>query len=478
MTRSVLHGIGAVSLLSGVWSIPSATAQRAEAVQTVRLLTAPTCLLTPDGALTQERNETVESAILATLVGGVVGDLVGSGLNALGEALENASKEKGIVAEGVSHVMLGEIRPRSDGSPVARFVPVTSSCLILYTPGSGVSAAAFGTDPALDSLRRKIAQADGATPIVDGTGKLDPEFETRLQTLGIDKLPGLYVEAQIWSLREGLVIRPSVVWYREKMPGAPTRLAASELHVSFATPAAPSTVDIGSIFAGARMLLPKVAPGTVLDWDSLRASTSIVMPGRPTTGYIDTQVAAANTLYTTVGTRKSELRTAERAYLSAKRKHDAKPTAETQEALDAATIVLRDARLDLEAAEAARDGFTTPVRAGATNVKLRFVVIREPNQFGLALAKALKGRSAATGTAVGTALTDAMSSKPAWTADDTGYVQALNAVEAKQREYDAAVTAGDSAAIAAKADELRYLKAKLNEAAVKLKRPIPYPSLY
>ncbi len=469
----------ATTIVAALAATPvAAQTPRAEAVQSVRMFTAPTCPITPADALLTERTKTLESAgIVATLVGGVVGDLVGSGLNAIGEALEDASKEKGMVAEGVSHFMLGHIKPVGPTVTAPRFEPAESTCLILYRPGQG-TLSELGTDVNVQALRKMIVSATGKDPIADGDNVVSSDLLKTLADLGMDEMPALYVEAQVWGLREGMVVRPVLVWYREKMKGAPDKPAASELHVSFATPAAPSASDIGTVFGGARMILPKVKPGTLLDWKALRASTSVVMPSRPTTGYVDAQVAAANTLYTTVGTRLQEERTAERSFKTAQRKEAANSTAETREALAAARIVYEDAQKDRIAAETARNGFSRAQRAGATNVKLRFVVIREPNQFGLALAKALKTRSAATGTAVGTALTEAMTAKPAWTPDDSAYVQALNAVDAKQREYDAAVASGDSAAIALKSDELRLAKAKLNEAAVKLKRPIPYPSLF
>lgn len=477
MTRSASLAAAAIAGLA-LFPSPSVAAERAESVQSVRMVTAPECLLTPNAALDTERNQTLESAgIIATLVGGIAGDLVGAGLNAIGEALEEASKEKGIVSEATGHFLSGRVEPPGGAFRTARFVPAESVCLILYSPGTA-ALAGLGSEPKIDLLRQTAARAQAPLQGFDpGTGALTLEGKKALEAAGVTAIPSLYVEAQVWALREGVVVRPVLVWYRDQMKGAPSKMAASELHVSLATPAAPSTVDIGAPFAGARMILPRVKPGDLLTWNDLRASTSIVMPPRPTAGYIDTQVTAVNTLHTTVGTRKQEERTAKRSFESAERKHTAKPTAETAEALAAATTVYTDAQSDRAAAETARDAFTG-MRAGPVNAKLRFVVIREPNQFGLALAKALKTRSAATGTAVGTAITDAMTPKPQWTGDDTAYVQALNALDAKQREYDAAVASGDSAAIALKGDELRLAKAKLNEAAVKLNRPIPYPSLF
>jgi hypothetical protein len=70
-----------------------------------------------------------------------------------------------------------------------------------------------------------------------------------------------------------------------------------------------------------------------------------------------------------------------------------------------------------------------------------------------------------------------LKSKPDFTASDTAYLTALTTLQAKELAFASAVEKGDGAAIAAAAEVL-LAKAKLNEAAVAINRPIPYPQLF
>ena len=67
--------------------------------------------------------------------------------------------------------------------------------------------------------------------------------------------------------------------------------------------------------------------------------------------------------------------------------------------------------------------------------------------------------------------------RPSSPSNDTAYIKTEATLAATQREYDAAVTGGDAAVIAKLRGELNVAKAKLNEAAVAIKRPIPYSGL-
>lgn len=109
----------------------------------------------------------------------------------------------------------------------------------------------------------------------------------------------------------------------------------------------------------------------------------------------------------------------------------------------------------------------------AVNVKARLVIIKDANKFALAIAAAMKGSADAAATAV----TKELTPSTAWSTDATAFITAQTAVDGKQRDYDAAVTAGDTAKSATLGDELRVAKAKLNEAAAALNRPLPYPDL-
>lgn len=439
-------------------------AERTEIVRQARMFAAESCLITPDAATDPElADATKESVLLAGVVAGLAGELVKVGLTAAGDALESASKEKGIVKEATTTFFMSRVNARGDSLKTAR-ITSKPTCLILFADGLG-DINGFASDPQLKAALTRAATADGASlPLYDGTTTV---VDT-LKEAGIEALPSLYVEARVIPIREGIVIRPVLVWYRERLDRAPSSKAAAELHVNLAVPGA---ADLGTSFANARLLLPKLSPGDALNWKTLKSSTSVVFGGRPTTGFVETRLASMNTAYALVGTRKKEVVIAERTLASTLRKDKAKSTIETREAVEAARLALSDAKSDQASANASADTLES-VPAGATNAKVRLVVVRDENAFGLAIAKALKGQA----EAVGKAATPALIPKSEWAATDTGYATALAAVATKQREYDTAVGIG-SVDIAKLGDELFVLKAKLNEAAAASNRPIPYPSL-
>lgn len=459
-----LNGKTAAATALALAAAQPALAERAEIVRQAHAIALPTCPGVPDEATSAEwADKTDEVApLLAALIAGAAGELVKGGLTAAGEALETASKEKGIVAESTTTFFATRVAARSGSSKTARLVP-QPTCLVLYADGEG-AIDGIATDAALKAALEADAAQGVTLPLYDGQGTV----ARTLTDAGVATLPSLYAEVRVIPLREGVVLRPVLVWYRQRMDRAPTGRAAAELHVTLSVPAA---TDSGTAFATVRLPLPKIAPGQALAWRALRSSTSPVMAARPTAGFVETRLASMNAAYALAGTRRRELVVADRALASARRKHAAKPTAETREAVEAATLAQADATSDLASANAAADAVKS-VDAGATNAKVRFVVVRDENAFGLAIAKALKGQAEAAGKAVTTALTPT----PDWAATDTAYATALAAVAAKQRDYDAAV-AGGSGEVAKLGDELLVLKAKLNEAAAASNRPLPYPSL-
>jgi hypothetical protein len=438
-------------------TFPLHSAERAEEIDAVHMLWQPSCPLTPTSLTDVETKMTKEflGAAIAMALGGIAGDLVKSGVTAAGDALEQASKEKGFIAEAVATVPLIRLANRTEVGGKLATLNRLSPCLVMYANGSTGDISKLGEDPLVKALDLT------ADTITDAT-KL-------LQERGVTRLPSLYVEALVLSYPEGLVIRPSLVWYREKLSGAPKSAAAAELHVALAVPGAS---DLGTLFSAARLPLPNIMPGQLVSWNALASYRSPMLLPRPTAGFVETTVAAANAAYATFGTREKEKIVAERSLAAAQARHSTKPTDDTAAALRIATDALTDAQSALKIAEAEAASVKS-ADIGSSNVKLRFVVIRSPNEFGLALAKALKGQAEAAGKAV----TDGLKSTPDWTAADTTYLTARVSVDAKQREYDAAVAAGDSAAIARIAGELAVVKAKLNEAAAGSNRPLPYPSL-
>ena len=214
---------------------------------------------------------------------------------------------------------------------------------------------------------------------------------------------------------------------------------------------------------------------TVLNRAALEAYASVVVPMRATTGSVDTALTARNGAVTAIDTKKAEMAQLKEALRLAQRKldqnRDASKTQELTNARDDANLAYTDAIADQ--AKLTQAAHFDVLFAGSTNVKARFLVIRDANQFGLALAKALKAQADATGKAV----TDKLTPQPAWTTQDTAYVDAENAVKAAQRAVDDAITAGETSKVPGLQDAVTSAKAKANEAAVASGRQAPYAIL-
>ena len=512
MRRSILLAASA-----SIFAAPAV----AETPRTDKVLAAHThvfsaCPMTPRHALQKQREAQQEALplIIGTLLAGIAGDLVKTGLSAAGEALEAASREQGFVAQGQGPYFAGTVTKAKSVSDPARFEP-GERCLVLYLPAKDepidklFSEAAADRPEETDRLTWQRASAEAAsapeTQVAPAeserdaaanaekekeekkTKYLDEETHSKrawintFEELGIINAPSIYVEARLMPSKEGLQLVPTFVWYRKAFKGAPKAKAKAEMHLSLATPkfeagAAPGA--IGTVFSGARLALPEISPGEILDGEELRGTRSAWLPNRPTEGYVDDLVEAKNALLAGVSTKKAELDKAKLAEAKAKRLADKKPND-----LDLA-YAYKEAERERKAIEIASiatseqwSADSEAVRAGATNVQMRFVVIRDANKFGLALAKALGNQAEAAGKAVTEELTP-QGPKPEWSADKTAYITAMEDVAAKQRAYDAALAKGESEPIAVAAADLKISKAKANEAAVKLKMVLPYPGLF
>ncbi len=460
-------------LAAAALSAPAMAADRPDTITKAFVYVAPACPVTPAVAIQKEVEEgrlEFLGPVIGMIVAGIAGDLVKSGVTAAGDALEQASREQGFGVEGTTWYQSAMLRQRGGNGQLARITP-NPACLVLFTQDQGGAdiagfPAMVAGDPVVVAALAKIRSA----ALIATSGDDADDAMALLKERGAARIPGLYVEARILSGKEGIVIRPVLVRYAKALPGAPKAASAAELHVSLAVPGA---TDIGMAFATVRLKLPKIAPGQTLAWDDLRSSTSPMMAARPTAGVIDTALTNANGAYTALATRKREQIVADRALLAAEARLKAKPQdADLLAVRTAAADAAKDAQAAVSLADTAANAIgDSPV--GATNVSARFVVIRAEDKFGMALAKALKGQADAAGKAA----TEALAPKPEFTANDTAYLAAEATLAAKQREYDAAVTSGDAAIIAKLLGELNVAKAKVNEAAVAIKRPIPYPGL-
>lgn len=492
--------LGSASALSLVVALPAnAQTARPEAVTRAMLSIERGCPITAplDDAQRAARPARM-LPILGALVAGVAGNLVTSGINALGNALEAASQEKAFVGEGVGSFtayridnggkptdkwrtipdLEVEVLPDGEPGPVPDgTTPETAErCLMLVIPANAAAKGKAGA-PALTAANLQAAfSASGISQ------KRAVNAEARLKALGLTELPALYIEAELVAASDGMAIKPVLIRYAAPMPGAPKGTTATELDVSFALPGAPDTADIGTVYALARMPLPKMMPGaandtaaTVLNRSALEAYASVVVPMRATTGSADTALTARNGAVTAIDTKKAEMAQLKEALRLAQRKldqnHDASKTQELTNARYDANLAYTDA-IAVQAKLIQAAHFDV-LLAGSTNVKARFLVIRDANQFGLALAKALKAQADATGKAV----TDKLTPQAAWTTQDTAYVDAENAVKAAQRAVDDAITAGETSKVPGLQDAVTSAKAKANEAAVASRRQLPYAIL-
>lgn len=440
-------------------------AERAETVKPAFVFERDQCIFTPDSELQPERDRTAEffGPVIAAIVAGLAGDLIKSGINAGGDALDVASQEHGFVAEGVTDIKFGAIDPGDDHGKQATF-SMTEHCLSLYMPSGEGRIQDMFTDPTLIAKDIKFDWLK------------NPQAQTALandlKNLGMTSMPSIYAEGVMMPGKEGFIFRPTFLWYRTVLKGAPRARTAAEMHVLFATPGFDaSKPSIGTGFAGARLTLPKIAPGDVLDAKDLRGSRSVWLPLRPTAGSIDSTLQSINATHALVTTRTAELAKAERTLAAAKRAKARKPGPEADEAVQVAQEGRDESKAALDTVTDAGGMEHRP--AGATNVQLRVVVVRDEDKFGKAIASALKGQAETAGKAV----TDTLTPKPDWAATDTGLITAMIAVEQKQKLYDDAIAAGDAAAMVATGQDLRIAKAKANEAAVAAKKPLPFAGI-
>jgi hypothetical protein len=427
--------------------------------------------------------------LLGTFAAGIAGNVVTSGLNAIGSALESASQEKAFVAEGVSSFTTYRID--NGGKPTDKWQAIPDLEVEVLPDGAiGLvpdQSKAETAERCVVLIMQAGREGGGKTPPMIDPKAIQDAFsasgipaaraanaEKRLKALGVTTLPILYVEAELIGASDGLVIQPVLIRYAAPLPGAPKRTTATELDVSFAVPAAPNATDIGTVFAVARMRLPQMAPVTNNGAGSGATvlNRSVVVPMRSTSGLSDTVLSARNGIVTSIDTKKAQVAQLREALRLAQRKldqnKDASKTQELTNARDDGQLALTDAIADQ--ARLTQTARADVLLAGSTNIKARFLVIRDANEFGLALAKALKAQADTTGKAV----TDKLAPQPAWTSKDTAYVEAESAVRAAQRAVDDAITAGETTKVPGLQDAAIAAKAKANEAAVASGRQPPY----
>jgi hypothetical protein len=439
-----------------------------------RATVANNCLLTPVTATKESmeihKGESAFGVGLGTFFAGMAGDVLTAGINAIGAALEEASREKGFsVFASTSFRFYDVVKfPKGD----------YSTSKIETRLGVGPSSCLIFSFRAPDSKSTNV-EAEELKAL--STSQLLTSGLEQWKSKSLFLSPDVYVEAELQTRDDGFLIRPALIWYRNALPGAPKRNLASEIHITFSVPAAPSADSVtGQSFAIARIRLPDIAPGGIKFANELTRYTSAIMPNRPTSGSPDTINQAFQTLYANSVASSKTIRTLERS-LAAAKAAAGKPAATTEVKAKVAPLEdqLLDARqLDAELAEHRKrvDQIPDIIQAGSTNVQARFTVIRDANKFGLAIAAALKARSAALGQSLTNQLAP-VEPGLAWTTADTTYVTAMTNVEAAQRTLDSAQAGGDADVIFQSQIALKLAKAAANAAAAASKRPLPFPGL-
>lgn len=448
-------------------------AERVDTVTPSRAVVREACILAPPTATASERTlETKESGFgdaLLPLGGKLLGDLASAGLTILGDRIAEASAEHGFLARGAATFALYRTRLPAGARKTAN-LEQPRKCLILYTPGVGGDLAALKDDAGLKAAQAGQPADATLTPFDDDVAKDLPDA---FAAIGLTVPPAVYVEAELWPIPDGMVLRPVLVWYRQALPKAPAKAAPVELHATFAIPS--NAAPIGGTFAVAQIKLPPMAPGSAMGPRDLFGRGIVALPARASTGAAADAVTAANLLYTAKATAQTErdqanasLTRASNRYVRSKKPEDKEAAVAAKEILDTKEALLLTATT-AAAGVAAQD-------AGSTNVQLDFVVVRDANKLGLAIGTALKARSTDLNTAVTNALTP-KADAPAWSPNETTYLQAMVNIDAKARERDIAAGTGDAAAFARLDGELLILRAKANEAAVTAQRALPYPGL-
>ena len=487
MTRRTL----AVSMVA-VWMCSTVSAHGAEPAaaesdQTAQVVVLENCPFT-DKTKTQaeagsEDKESVGALAAGTFLAGLAGDAVGAIGNAVGSALEEASRAKAYHASGTTQFLFYRV-DGPEGPKGARISPTLrpfgSKCLVLSYKAPGSSR---GAKESFD-----IGKLGGDA--VSG--------KAAWTNAGLPAEPTLYVEAELLKRRDGFVVRPVLVWYRKPLPGAPRKVLGAELHAVFATPASPSDeTPIGTVFAAVRIELPPLTLGEPLTADQLRGIGNLVIPFRPTTGSPDDLKSSITSAYAARDANTATIAGLERSIAvgTCKLKEPnleekcywPKVKAENKDELETSIGDLRE-QLDGEKAKSGIlqtriDGIeklTTDQRlTGSTNIQFRFAVERKANALGLAIAESLKGRSKTLGEQLTTAWTPKEKPPRAseWGTDRTAFTQAKSTVATAERMLAKARASGDADAIFLAEQQLWIAKVQANAAAGPAKQDPPFPDV-
>lgn len=437
----------------------AASASAADAPITARAVVRDNCIVTraeaTDVDVDTQRTESV-IGILGTALGGFAGDLFSAAGDALGSALEEASRERTFSATASAAFDFYEIeRAVAEEHKDVRIEPrlsrARSLCLMMFVPASA---------------RAATAPIEALVSNDTDTGALPDAW----RGVGFGDNPGLYVEAELQLRADGFRVRPVLIWYRTPLPSAPSRALPAEIHVVFSTPGAPTAESAsGETFAVARIPLPQMGPRAAPYFASeLYALASPVIPLRASTGSPEDVRTSLHADISAEAENRAEIARLRRAV--SRTEGDTKLA--NEEALEAAEA--RTARIRAIAERARSLSYPLPV--GSTNATIRFAVVRDANAFGMAIARALRTRTQTAGASLATELAP-RSAADAWTAEDTTYVTEMTQVAAAERALDAARLGNDAEVVFTAEQALRIARAEANAAAAAAGQRLPFPSL-
>lgn len=460
-TSSLLIGLVALSLAT------PAVAERGETSVSGRLVVADECLLSDMDGLSGELAQRQEGlgALLLPILSGIAGDLAGSAVEGLAGAIQEASREHAYTAAGSDGFLAGEISPADRAVATRWSFTAEKKCLMFHVPGDREAA---------DPNTMFVTEARSHRLIVN-TDVAEADLIAGLPRAGIGPLaPSVYVEVALIPEGDAYFLRPMLVWYREALSGAGSRSRPTEMTVSLATPSYQNDGDaLGTLFALARFHLPRMRPGEApYRMEELAGLSSSYVPVRPQAGTIASRVNAANAVDAAVVTASTALLASQRTLEAARVKLSETNDAENR----AAFVVARDGALDAQRTydlAIARQGELQSQTVGTTNARVSFIVIRDANRFGLAIASALGAQK----DAVDQAVSSAVAGQAPWRQLDTAYLTKMLEVQTKQAAYDAALLEEDPAAILAARNELLIAKANANEAAIAAGEDPPFPDL-
>jgi len=489
---------------------------------------------TPGGGLLSGAAASLGNALFPAAAG-LAGDSVKAGLDVIGGALEDASRAQAFSVEGHTVYPFYRVEFSKADAPLMTAVP-REGCLILKLRAAAPQGTSglMPDVPATEDDADEDVQQEGASSeaVVDDTAPDSTEVGSEYgdEDLGYTKeqLAGiktghdgdytskailgrllLSMELKVHASAEAIFFEPVYVRYHGPIPGAPkSKPLPAEIHVSLkATPAEHKSAD-GAPFALARIPLPPVRVGDRWFSDQMGV-TSGVVPLRPRTGTLADLDAGLAKQLAEHADKLMELSRleAQEAFVSAKpvlggqvaegeadslpfTVDDVVPLAKPN-STDAAAIgksiaelkkdvagrraVLRSMAAVYPQVPDSEDSMeSSGLQLGATAADVRLVLVKNENRFGMAIAKALKDRSAAAGNAFTNYLT--ADKPPEWTEADGQYFTAVADLQTAEKTLTDARTAGDGPAIEAARTALMNARIALNAKAVAVKRPPPYPN--